>query len=289
MAKGKDKTVASRLSRWRSGVQASFSVAWLAWFIPWLRVHTFCSPVFHCHSCPVALFACPIGMLAHFGALHAIPYVTIGLLTVVGVLVGSFVCGWACPFGFLQDLIGRIPTPKLELPAWMGLFRYVVLVSLVLAVPYAFGENHPLFFCRVCPAGALEAAVPFTVSTAVGGEQIIWPSVTKTIILVLFLVAMFFTWRPWCTLFCPLGAIFGLFNRVSIVFMRFHPDRCSDCDVCRKLCHYHASGERRGSELRCIRCLRCARCRGKAITVDTVFAEFEPPDGAASPSEVGQS
>ena len=126
-------------------------------------------------------------------------------------------CGWACPFGFLQDVIARIPTRKFTLPAWMGCFRYGVLAVFVLAIPFLWGEEHPLFFCRLCPAGALEAALPNVARLAVAGQAIVWPTAAKSIILVLTLVAMLFTWRPWCTLFCPLGAIYGLLNRVSAV------------------------------------------------------------------------
>ena len=292
MTKGSSIPRMARFARWRIWVQATFLVAWLDPLM--LRVHAVCSPVFHCHSCPLALFACPIGILANFSALHMLPFVAIGTLVVIGGLFGSFICGWVCPFGFIQDLIGRIPTRKFELPTWMGFSRYVVLVVLVLAVPYGMpdwlpeklpsfeeklrwlgeesgwlGEDSPLFFCRLCPAGALEAALPNTASTAINGQEIAWPSATKTTILVLFTVAMLFTWRPWCTLFCPLGAIYGLLNRLSFFFVRFHPTECNDCDRCRTLCRYHGQGERRGDDMRCIRCMDCTRCT--AVTLSHVF------------------
>ena len=188
---------------------------------------------------------------------------------------GTFLCGWVCPFGFLQDLADRIPMPKFELPAWMGYFRYVVLLVFVLAIPFFFGAGHPLFFCRLCPAGALEAALPYTASLAMAGEEISWPSTTKTVILVLVLVAMLFKSRPWCTLFCPLGAVFGLFNRVSIFFLKFHPERCNDCDLCRDLCPSRGRSERRPAVERCVRCMKCSKC--SAITVETVFWQSDKP------------
>jgi len=388
MTKGKSIPLTARLARWRVWVQATFLVAWLDPLM--LRMHTVCSPVFHCYSCPLALFACPIGVMANFSALHLFPLMAIGTVVIIGALFGSFICGWVCPFGFLQDLIGRIPIRKFELPGWMGYTRYVVLVVCVFAIPYGIpdwlpekvpsmearlkwlndesgwlGYGSPLFICSVCPAGALEAAVPNVVTSAradtlrynvqlpalppdandvdsgelvvtVNGERqepiptekeqrvvegfagepgteielsfvyldaegntfempsvvnqqlvdtisppdagelgislggkIAWPSTTKTVILVLFLAAMFFTWRPWCTLFCPLGAIYGILNWVSFFFVKFHPDECNDCDRCRTLCKYHGRGERRGDDMRCIRCLDCTRC--SAVTFSTIF------------------
>ena len=267
MAKGKRIPLTARLARSRIWVQAAFLLAWLDPLA--LRMHTVCSPVFHCYSCPLATFACPIGVLANFSALHLFPFVALGTLVVIGAATGSFVCGWACPFGFLQDLIARIPTPKLHLPSWMGFSRYVVLVVLVLVIPYLFGEAHPLFFCRLCPAGALEAGLPYTAGLAAAGEELVWPSAVKLSILAVVLLAMFFTWRPWCTLFCPLGAIYGLFNHVSLLFLRFHPDRCRQCDRCREMCDYRGPSQRRAGQFRCIRCLDCTGCR--AVTVSTVF------------------
>ncbi len=271
MAKNKQGTTASRLAGWRWWIQTGFLFAWLDPFM--LRMHTVCSPVFHCYSCPLATFACPIGVLANFSAIHIIPYAALGTLIFIGAAFGSFVCGWACPFGFLQDLANRVPTRKFTLPAWMGCFRYVSLIVLVLAVPYFWGEGHPLFICRLCPAGALEGALPSMGQAAIDGQAIVWPTAAKMIILGLFLLAMFFTWRPWCMLFCPLGAIYSLFDSVSLFFLSFHKDRCRECDRCRSLCRDGVSAEQRVNGLRCVRCLECTNCN--AITISTVFAHFD--------------
>ena len=108
----------------------------------------------------------------------------------------------------------------------------------------------------------------------------------KSVILAVFLLSMLFLRRPWCTLFCPLGAIFGLCNYVSVVFLRFQPNRCNDCDLCRDLCKYHGLSERRGSDLRCIRCFECARCQ--ALSITTVFhREKEDVAGAVTSQERG--
>jgi len=273
MAENNLTRVAKRLTRWRLAVQAALLLAWLDPLM--LRLHTVCGPVFHCHSCPLAAFACPIGVLANFSAIHVVPLLALGTLFIVGAVFGSLVCGWACPFGLLQDLLARIGLPKFEPPAWTGWFRYAVLVGLVLAIPYFYGEQHALFFCRLCPAGALEAALPNVVQTASGAGPVAWPSMTKSAILVAFLAAALFAWRPWCTMLCPLGAIFTLFNGTSIFFLRYHPDRCGDCGLCRRLCHY--GGKRNGlaNQLQCVRCLECTHC--KAVTLEHVFGRRNQP------------
>jgi ferredoxin-type protein NapH len=271
MANNKSGTIASRLAGWRIWIQTGFLFAWLDPFM--LRMHSVCSPVFHCYSCPLATFACPIGVLANFSALHLFPYAALGTLVLLGAAVGSFVCGWACPFGFMQDLIAKIPTRKFTLPVWMGYFRYVSLLVFVIAVPFIWGEGDPLFFCRLCPAGALEGALPNMAQMAFAGNAIVWPTTAKLVILALILIAMLFTWRPWCTLFCPLGAIYSLFDPISLFFLRFQKDSCIGCERCRSLCIGGGLPEKRADSLCCVRCLECTNCR--AVSVGTVFTRYD--------------
>jgi polyferredoxin len=265
----KKANLATRLVSWRMWIQSAFLIVWLDPL--GLRMHGMCAPVFHCYACPLATFACPIGVLAQFSALHVFPFIAIGLLVAVGALFGSLICGWVCPFGFLQDLVGKVPTPKFDLPKWTGHFRYVVLIGTVLAIPYFFGEGHPLFVCRICPAGALEAGVPSMTQQALAGESIVWPNALKLTILGLFLLAIFFVRRPWCRVLCPLGAIFSLFNRVSAFFLQVDKNNCTDCKRCHKLCELGIEPEENPNSLRCIRCLECTNCGPGAIKLANIF------------------
>ena len=250
-------------------IQAAFLIVWLD--PAGLRMHTMCSPVFHCYACPLATFACPIGVIAQFSALHLFPFVAIGLLVTVGILFGTLICGWACPFGFLQDLASKVPTPRFDLPKFTGYFRYVILIVTVLAIPYFFGEGHFLFFCRICPAGALEARVPSMINQAIAGQPVTWPNALKLAILILFLIAIFFVKRPWCRMLCPLGAIFSLFNRFSAFFLRFNVNKCTDCKQCHKLCEYRIEPEKSPNDLQCNRCLECTKCGPEALTLSSIF------------------
>ncbi|MEJ2648310.1 MAG: 4Fe-4S binding protein [Sedimentisphaerales bacterium] len=143
MVKKSLNNLSAKIIGMRMWIQTAFLVVWLDPL--GFRMHTICSPVFHCYACPLSTFACPIGVIAQFGALHMFPFVAIGMLVTVGVLFGTLVCGWVCPFGLLQDLAGNIPTKKFNLPKYAGHFRFVVLIVTVLAIPYFFGENHWLF------------------------------------------------------------------------------------------------------------------------------------------------
>lgn len=258
MAASTRSGVIARLVRWRVWIQAGFLLVWLDPLM--LRLHNVCGPVFHCYSCPLATFACPIGVLANFSALHVFPFVAVGVLLVVGGLVGSLLCGYACPFGLLQDLAGKVPTPKVRLPGWMGYGRYLVLGVFVLAIPFFYGEQHPLFFCSICPAGAMEGWLPNATKAAIETGEFAWANPLKLGVMVFVLVAMFVKWRPWCTLLCPLGAIFGLFNRGSLLVLRYDGHACTGCGRCSRLCKYDVLPNRSVNSTQCVRCLECTRC-----------------------------
>ncbi|MHC5059591.1 MAG: 4Fe-4S binding protein [Planctomycetota bacterium] len=268
--KGKSNNFTAKLLAYRTWAQSALLLLWLDPLS--LRLHGICAPVFHCYSCPLATFACPVGVIAGFGALHIFPFAAIAVLIVAGALFGTFLCGFACPFGFLQDLASKVATPRFTLPKWTRHVRYVVLIGTVLAVPYFLGKDHLLYICRICPAGALEGAVPNVVKLAVTGQKIVWPNVLKSTILIVFVLAIFFTHRPWCTVFCPLGAILGLFNRISVFFVRLNPDKCTNCRQCHSLCNYGARANENPNDSHCIRCLNCTKCGPEAITVGSIFS-----------------
>ena len=96
-----------------------------------------CVPGLNCYSCPAATGACPLGAIQTFMAtlrpnLEAARFqfglYVIGFLGVIGSLVGRMPCGWVCPFGFFQELLHKIPSPKFEIPKFLNHFKYVFLV-----------------------------------------------------------------------------------------------------------------------------------------------------------------
>lgn len=139
-----------------------------------------CSPGFNCHGCSWATGACPVGVIAFGSAVHAIPVYAIASVLAVGVLLGRLVCAFACPFGLLQDLLHRIPSPKIKLPRFARHGKYAALLLLVLVFPWMLGFD---------PGGYLSVGKPelnkaeggnITVSVAVenpGTEPVVAPQV----------------------------------------------------------------------------------------------------------------
>jgi polyferredoxin len=248
-------------------VQFGFLAIWLAPLGQWLHGIPGC--VFHCYSCPLSAFACPIGVLANYAALapvaFEVPCLLLGMLLVVGAVSGSLVCGWACPFGFLQDLLAKLSRKKIALPGWLGHTRYAVLLGLVLALPMVLGyrkipfDDQVISICRLCPAGALEAGLPFSVQALLGGHG--WTmSWFKSGILIAFFLSAIFIHRPWCRIFCPLGGLLALFNRFSLFHLRFESKECAECNLCRSRCAMGVKLDQKVNVSGCIRCLECSAC-----------------------------
>ena len=74
-----------------------------------------CVPGLNCYSCPGAIGSCPIGSLQSSlsGFIPQIPFYVLGLIVLFGLLFGRVVCGFLCPFGFFQELLYKLPVPKL--------------------------------------------------------------------------------------------------------------------------------------------------------------------------------
>jgi ferredoxin-type protein NapH len=268
VAMTKKTSFTQKLAANRLWVQTAFLLAWLDPLA--LRFHSVCGSVFHCYACPLATFACPVGVLVNFSALHIFPFMAAGTLVLVGGIFGGFVCGYACPFGLLQDLAAKIPVRKFNLPHWFNGGRYFILIGLVLAIPYFFSENHPLAFCKICPAGALEGAMPSMISQAAAGEAVTIPNTLKIAVLAVTVGGMIFVYRFWCRL-CPLGAIFGMFNRVAVFILRMNPAACTHCQICHTSCQMGGKPNQQANEDICVRCLECTQCKPKALNVSSVF------------------
>jgi len=225
-----------------------------------------CNPGFNCYSCPSALFSCPIGaiqFMAAYGSYH-VSFYTLGFLSIIGTIGGRIICGWGCPFGFLQDLLYKVKLPKREIPQGLGNFQYLALVLLVFIIPYVTLEP---WFCKLCPAGTLEAGIPLLSLNPMLRPSAGWFFVLKMAILLFFLVWMMVSVRPFCRTACPLGAIYSLFNPVSIFRIRVDEEKCTPCDICSRECPVSLNlNEIKKNARGCVRCLRCTVCPHGAIT-----------------------
>lgn len=223
-----------------------------------------CTPGLNCYSCPGASGACPMGALqnALSDSGKTAPYYVIGIILLYGLLFGRWICGFLCPFGLIQDLVHKIKTPKVgkgKITRVLSYFKYVVLGFFAILFPLIYaGFEFPLpGFCKyICPAGTLEGAVGLLSNpeneSMLGmlGPLFTW----KFLLMVGFIVGCVFLYRFFCRFFCPLGAIYGLFNKISFIGVKLNKDACTDCGLCAGKCKMDI---RHVGDQECIQCGEC--------------------------------
>lgn len=184
-------------------------------------------------------------------------------------LVGNAFCGWICPFGAIQDAQAwvrrKLHLPALELPRRVDRVlrwgRFVVL-GLVL---YMSVTTAKLWFAGYDPyvqAFGLHWLFEANPTT-------MWVGWTITGVV---LVASFVVERAWCRYLCPLGAVFSVLGRFSIMRIRRAPATCTDCTLCDRPCPVgiEPSKARPFVSTDCIGCMDCvAACPVKgALRID---------------------
>jgi ferredoxin-type protein NapH len=226
-----------------------------------------CVPGLSCYSCPGAFGACPLGSFqTMLGSREfRFPLYVTGILVMAGALFGRFVCGWLCPFGLVQDLLYKLPFVKKikRLPGdkILRMLKYAILIGFVIFFPLFItdiaGQGQAGFCKWICPSGALMAAWPLYLGSELirdaAGQLFAW----KSMILAALLILSITVYRPFCSYFCPLGAIYGFFNPVALYRMRVNKRLCIKCGICESVCKFSIPVYDAPNSKECIRCGEC--------------------------------
>ena len=168
-------------------------------------------------------------------------------------LFGPVFCGWICPFGTVQEFVGKIGRKIFKkeynnfIPSVIDkplrYLRYVILLLVVVNTAI----SGKLLFSNFDPYFAL-----FN----------IWSSeVTRLSLLVLglTLIGSLFVERPWCKYLCPFGALLGIFNLFRIVKLKRNEKTCINCKKCDQACpmNIDISTSKTITDHQCISCLLC--------------------------------
>lgn len=239
----------------------------------------FCVPGINCYSCPGAVGACPIGSLqGSFKADKSTIFYVGGILLLYSIMFGRMICGWICPFGFIQDLLHKIKTPKLKKNRFTRILsglKYVILVFFVFIVPIAYAaRNLPLpEFCKyICPAGTIEGGIGLLANKvnesyfSMLGPLFTW----KFVLMVSIILACIFIYRMFCRFICPMGALYSLFNKYCLFGIKVDTTKCINCSRCVAHCKMDIKkvGDRE--------CISCGDCTS-VCPVDAI--EWKGPKG----------
>lgn len=174
----------------------------------------------------------------------------IPVLVLIGLIIlfGRAWCAWACPFGLVQEILTwlreRLGIPHIQ-PGyrWVALMDQIkygvlvitILLSISLGIPALalgrFSEALSLPFCQICPAKPT-----FTILQVILGIKPAAPHAYLALAFFLFfIVGSFFIRMFWCRL-CPMGAFMALFSKLSLVWLRKDPEKCTKCRICLRVC-----------------------------------------------------
>ncbi len=222
-----------------------------------------CVPGLNCYSCPGAVAACPLGSLQTglLSSRYKIPYYILGTLLLIGLLFGRLICGFLCPFGLLQELLYKVPLPKIRksrITRVLSYLKYVILLVFVILIPVI--KLVPGFCKYICPAGTLEAGVPLVIANEplrkLAGGLFSW----KVFVLAVLLLVCMCCYRAFCRFLCPLGAFYSFFSPVSFAGVRVDEEKCTGCNACINKCLMDCkkAGDRE--------CIHCGACIGQCPT-----------------------
>jgi len=232
------------------------------------------------------------------------PWVAIASFLIVGILIGKSMCGWVCPFGFIQDLVGYFKRKQTDLSVrtheTLVYGKYFVLaITLLIVLSFSASKvmgasseyqsalgifaNAP--FTALSPSETLFATLPsmvhnFYVSLSSTGSVDVLGDISSLsslfwvqfAIMVLVLGFVAFIPRSWCRYFCPHGAIMAIMNNFSFIGLRREPLKCEKggCGHCVQVCPTRVPildlPWEKFSHPECIYCMKCIdACEHKAI------------------------
>lgn len=185
--------------------------------------------------------------------IHSSAFILMALGFIVAILFGTIFCGFLCPFGAIQEWIGKIGrkifskkfnhfVPK-KLDQVLRYLRYVVLILVV----YQTARTAQLVFQSVDPYYALFNF--FTNEVALAAY----------VILGFIVIFSLFVERPWCKYLCPYGALLGIFNTFRIFKIRRNQATCIDCGKCDNICPMNIEVSKK-EVIRDHQCITCYKC-----------------------------
>jgi polyferredoxin len=208
---------------------------------------------------------------------HAVPVL---FAIALAVLFGRTLCGWACPIGFIQEMLAavrkklRIGHVRLSrsVNRFLRRFRYawlsiIFLVSLVVALPVFATIRKDLFnlSCLVCPSRYVLMWFPKVRPSLFSFQSPYWAA--GAVIVMVFigvLIASFFINRFWCRI-CPNGAFLSLFNKGCFTTKEKDLQKCTKCGICYRVCPveneavYESRDRKVVNSGNCVMCFKCVK------------------------------
>ena len=169
----------------------------------------------------------------------------------LAMIANKIICGWACPFGALQELFYSLPILR-KAKKWKPPFLVTNTIRAVLFVLMLF-----LLFGLI---GDRKGFVLYHSLNPFNLFNFDFDELPVLLTIVLALLFAFFMYRPFCTLICPFGFLSWMAERISWKKIRIDKETCTECGACVKACPLEAAKGRVEGKIFSADCFSCARC-----------------------------
>lgn len=163
---------------------------------------------------------------------------------------GKYLCGYVCPFGFIQDLLYKLrslsPVGNLRLPPKYRKIFMIVRYSLLLLFLVGFG------FCSICP-------VRYIIPPLAGYQT----EIELGFFIGVFIIGISLVNERFFCKICPMGTFIGLFNFISPHKLKKDCSACTECAICYEVCPMDIKeiySERETSDVFMSDCILCGKC-----------------------------
>ena len=245
------------------------------------------------------------------------------LIIIIGtIIIGRFFCGWMCPLGTLNHIFSSFKSDKKRekiintnrYKNWQSLKFYILFGMLAAAVFASLqtGLLDPISFTirslAISIIPGLNYIMRFILDLMYTSENSFLQFVSNLgykifennlftfkqlyfhnsfIIGIIFLTVLIFNrtiTRFWCRCICPLGALLGIFSKLSIFGMEKDNEKCTYCDKCLINCQ-GADEPIAGVKWKSHECVLCLNCQA-SCPEDVIHFKFFPKQesiGALAP------
>jgi len=176
---------------------------------------------------------------------------TMSIILVSMILGGTYYCGWACPFGTVQEMMGKLArvcrikqrkVPK-ALHKYLKYSRYIILLLITLLT-----SNIIFTIMSLEPRN--------TLSSLLTGNL---PTLLSDVVIGVFLLSSLFYERLYCNYLCSEGAKYGLISSIRPFTIHRNKNSCISCDKCNKVCPMNIDISK-SKALRSTQCINCFKC-----------------------------